>query len=196
MEKIYRATLKGDVESLMGILDSNPDLCIDDAKFTSFRRNPLHLAAMLGYIEFAEALLRMNVQLASVSDSQGFTPLHLASTRNNTTMVRVLLDANIGACTALDQDGRTPLHLAAMRDELKVMELLIENNPAAIFQVENNRHETILHLCVKHDKLEALKKLVDYLVYAPGPNSISTNSRDIDGNTILHLASESRQMKV
>lgn len=33
-------------------------------------------------------------------------------------------------------------------------------------------------------------------MYAPGPLSISVNSKDIDGNTILHLAAKRRQFKM
>ncbi|RZC55857.1 hypothetical protein C5167_014714 [Papaver somniferum] len=137
MEKIYMAARKGDVKSLTIILDAYPNLRLHDAKFTSFRRTPLHIAAMLGHVKFAEEILRLTLHdeqhPADVKDSQGFTPLHLASERGNVDM--------------------------------------------------------------------ALKKLVDYLSRSPSdttrnPNATSVNSKDIDGNTILHLAAKTKQLKV
>ncbi|KAI3939022.1 hypothetical protein MKW92_012175 [Papaver armeniacum] len=127
MEKIYLAARKGDVKSLTIILDANPNLRLHDAKFTSFRRTPLHIAVMLGHVKFAEEILRLSLHdeqhPADVKDSQGFTPLHLASVRGNVDMVRLLLNASVDACTVPDQDGRTPLHLAAMRNNVEVMEI-------------------------------------------------------------------------
>ncbi|KAI3927130.1 hypothetical protein MKX01_029898 [Papaver californicum] len=205
MEKIYKAARKGDVKSLTSILDANPNLNLHDAKFTSFRRTPLHIAAMLGHVKFAEEFLHLtqhNEQHpADVKDSQGFTPLHLASVRDNVNMVRLLLNARVDACTVPDQDGRIPLHLAAMRNNVEVMEMLLLRKPEAIYQVLMNRKETILHLCVKHHTFKALKKLVDYLSRSPSdtatnPNATSVNSKDIDGNTILHLAAKTRQLKM
>lgn len=102
---IHDATRRADFGYLTRILDANPGLRLGDVKFTSFRRNPLHIAAMIGHVEFAKKILLSNPQLASEIDSQGFTPLHLASTRSNVGMVRVLLDANIDvdACTVQDK---------------------------------------------------------------------------------------------
>ncbi|KAI3868670.1 hypothetical protein MKX03_019902 [Papaver bracteatum] len=205
MEKIYLAARKGDVKSLTIILDANPNLSLHDAKFTSFRRTPLHIAAMLGHVKFAEELLRLTLHdeqhPADVKDSQGFTPLHLASVRGNVDMVRLLLNASVDACTVPDQDGRTPLHLAAMRNNVEVMEMLLLRKPEAIYQVLVNRKETILHLCVKHHTFKALKKLVEYLSRSPSDtttnlNDTFVNSKDIDGNTILHLAAKTKQLKV
>ncbi|XP_039165190.1 uncharacterized protein LOC104438971 [Eucalyptus grandis] len=48
--------------------------------------------------------------------------------------------------------------------------------------------QTILHLCVKHNRLEALKLLIDIL-----GNEQFINLGDEDGNTILHLAIADRQ---
>ncbi|KAI3959420.1 hypothetical protein MKW98_019010 [Papaver atlanticum] len=92
-------------------------------------------------------------------------------------MVRVLAEANSNVCLATDQYGRTPLHLASMKNHIQNLKLLIEIKPEAI-QVLLNRGATIFHFCVKHGK------------------SVSVNSVDDDGNTILHLAVARRQTKI
>ncbi|KAI3912859.1 hypothetical protein MKW98_012801 [Papaver atlanticum] len=204
MDTIRDATRKGDAESLRRILDADPNFPLAEQKFTSFLQTPLHVAAIHGYVEFAREIVNRNPQLAMEVDSQGFTPLHLASTRYNVDMVTELLNAhpgNPGACLVPDNNGGTPLHLAAMRDDVNFMELLIGRGPGAIHQRLPNTNETILHLCVKHNKFRAMEKLVKYLVDNPAniadiPDPISVNSVDSGGNTILHLAAERKRMKM
>ncbi|KAI3897768.1 hypothetical protein MKW92_004951, partial [Papaver armeniacum] len=201
MDNIYDATEKGDVASLRRILAANPGFPLADPKLTCFLRTPLHAAAISGYVEFASIIVDTNPKLAMEVDSQGCTPLHLACTQNNVDMVTVLLNGNTNACTVRDRNGGTPLHLAAMRNEVKIMELLIEKGPQAIHQRLLNTNETILHLCVKHNTLSAMLKLVKCLVdnrenLANIPDPVSVNSIDSGGNTILHLAAQKKRTEV
>ncbi|KAI3831411.1 hypothetical protein MKX03_015086 [Papaver bracteatum] len=202
MDIIHDITQRGDVNSLEILLAANPGFPLADPKFTCFLRTPLHVAVMRDYVDFAEVILDTNPLLANEKDSQGLTPLHLATARNNVDMVKLLLNANTDACIVPDKDGRTPLHIAARRNEVsEVMELLIQSRPEAIHQKLRNTNETILHLCVKHDNFMAMKKLVNYLVsnsanIANNPDSITVNSVDCDGNTILHLAAQRKRMKM
>ncbi|KAI3902142.1 hypothetical protein MKW92_008551 [Papaver armeniacum] len=203
MDTIHDVTRRGDVVSLRRILAANPGFPLADPKFTSFLRTPLHEAAMHGYVDFALVILDRDPRLAMEVDSQGCTPLHLASTEyNNAKMVGALINANPNACAVPDQNGGTPLHLAAMRDQVKIMDLLIDERPEAIHQRLLNTNETILHLCVKHNKFRAMKKLVDYLVAnraTPLPNNaprIFLNSIDNGGNTILHLAAQMKRIEM
>ncbi|KAI3833067.1 hypothetical protein MKX03_021345 [Papaver bracteatum] len=171
-----------------------------DETFTSFFRTPLHLAVMSGDTKFAAKILSQKSDLVFKRDSNGFTPLHLASVRTSLPMVRLLLKANPGACIVQDEDGRTPLHLTAMKNRIEIMKLLMEEGlPEALHQINDQNGETILHFCVKNNsKLKTLKLLAGYLVPAQPsyPNSISINSTDFDGNTILHLATETGNMKI
>ncbi|KAI3956026.1 hypothetical protein MKW92_031148 [Papaver armeniacum] len=165
-----------------------------DETFTSFFRTPVHLAVMSGDTKFATKILSQKPDLAFKRDSNGFTPLHLASVRTNLPMVKLLLKANPGACIVQDEGGRTPLHLAALKNRVEIMKLLIEEGLPEAIHLKNHRNgETILHFCVKNNtKLKTLKLLTAYLDHAPPPylNSVSINSTDNDGNTILHLATE------
>ncbi|KAI3912852.1 hypothetical protein MKW98_012794 [Papaver atlanticum] len=201
MDIIHDVTRRGDVESLRRILAANPDFPLADPKYTCFRQTPLHVAAIRNYVDFASEIMRFNPLLGNEKDSQGFTPLHLATSKNNVKMVSVLIDANPDACLVPDIDGRTPLHLAAMRNEIDIMDLLIDKRPEAIHQRILNTNETILHLCVKHNKFRAMKRLVEYLVdnkvdLANNPDAISVNSVDSGRNTIFHLAAQMKRMKM
>ncbi|KAI3897321.1 hypothetical protein MKW92_046990 [Papaver armeniacum] len=207
MEKLYEVSMKGDVKSLKKIFNQDRRLHIEDAVLTSFLRTPLHIASMLGHIKFAKAILDMNRNLTIVRDSQGLTPLHLASAAGEAEMVKLLVKANMDACTTQDQDGRTPMHLAAMKDEVGVLKVLIEGRPEAV-HLRTDRNETVLHYCVKNSSFEALKFLVEYQIGAEpfflprlgsdstDRNIMSVNSRDDGGNTILHIAAETRNMEI
>ncbi|KAI3838561.1 hypothetical protein MKW92_014495 [Papaver armeniacum] len=208
MEKLHEVSLKGDVKSLRKIFNQDRRLRLDDAGLTSFLRTPLHIAAMLGHIKFAKAVLDMNKNnLTVVRDSQGLTPLHLASAAGETEMVKLLVKENMDACTIQDQDGRTPMHLAAMNDEVSILKVLIEARPEAV-HLRTDRNETVLHYCVKNSCFEALKFLVEYQIggqpfFFPrlgaqptDRNVMSVNSRDDGGDTILHVAAETRNMEI
>ncbi|KAI3900015.1 hypothetical protein MKW98_000915 [Papaver atlanticum] len=159
-----------------------------DEVFTSFCRTPLHIAAMRGDIKFARQILSLRPDLALKQDSNGFTPLHFASARFNIGMVRLLLrfGRGIGACIVQDQYGRTPLYLAAIARSKAI-------------HLKNDQNETILHFCVKiNTNISTLGLVIKKLVLAQPSdlNHISVNSRDNDGNTILHLAAEMGNRKI
>ncbi|KAI3835070.1 hypothetical protein MKW92_047529 [Papaver armeniacum] len=145
---------------------------------------------MHGYVEFAREIVERYPQLANEKDSLGLTPLHLAAARNDVKMVSLLIKANPDACLSPDQDGRTPLYIAASRNKAEVMELLIQSRPGAIHSSST-----------QHKRDNTTLKIVDYLLsnsvdLANIPDPISLNSVDSDGNTILHLAAQMKQMKM
>ncbi|KAI3991872.1 hypothetical protein MKX01_012817 [Papaver californicum] len=201
MERLFEVSQRGCVDSLRKLLKEVPSLTLDEV-FTSFCRTPIHIAVMCGHVNFVKEVLIIKPELALKADSQGLTPLHLASARWHLGMVKVLLEANADACMVQDQDGRTPLHLAVMKGRvktMKTMKMLIQERPEAI-HLKNARKETILHFCVKNNaSVEALRLLVEYLAgEQPGNRdfSVSVNSKDADGNTILHLAAKAGNMKI
>ncbi|MCL7037205.1 hypothetical protein MKW94_010132 [Papaver nudicaule] len=202
--KLYEASMRGDVTSLRELLEEDPVLL--NRVTTSFEyENPLGTAAMCGHVEFAKQILRKKPELATLTDQKGLCPLHLAAQGDSISMVNVLVEANPDVCSFTDQDGRSPLHLAAMRNRTEIMKILIQKQPAAIQMLSEYRSETILHLCVKHNCLDALKLLMDelrnqeqseYLASEDDSNGpISIKSKDSDGNTILHLAVARRNTK-
>ncbi|XP_043705171.1 ankyrin repeat-containing protein At2g01680-like [Telopea speciosissima] len=159
---------------------------------TSFNETPLHIAAILGHVDFAREILRRKPELATELDSERYSPLHLASAEGNLEMVKELLKINSNVCCVADFDGRTPLHLAAIKGRIDVVKELIQARPEVI-HVRADRGETILHLCVKYNRLEALKLLL--LESARSDQEQLLNSKDDDGNTALHLAAAKKQTK-
>ncbi|XP_035545474.1 ankyrin repeat-containing protein At5g02620-like [Juglans regia] len=178
---LYEASHKG-CESTLNSLMQRDALILNKISLTSFIDTPLHIAVLHGHLEFTAALLRKKPNLAGRKDSRGRTALHLASAEGHAEIVRELLPADIDVCLARDQDGRIPLHLAVMRGHIEVIEKLLNSKPNSI--LEDLDGASVLHLCVKYNCLDALKLLVE----SADNNGYSLNSKDNDGNSILHLA--------
>nr|GLL25871.1 serine/threonine-protein phosphatase 6 regulatory ankyrin repeat subunit C-like [Ipomoea trifida] len=196
---VFEVALKGDVESLKRLLDEDP-LALERSMASVYSDTPLHVAAMLGYQDFANEILRRKPQLAKELNSNQSSPLHLAAAMGHAGVVRCLLLADRGMCKTRDRDGLTPFHLAAVKGRVEVLKELMMSDGHEICSRELSEvmgmdgemlGESILHMCVKHGQLEALKFLVEII----GDSTDFVNSKDALGNTILHLAVEYKQFE-
>ncbi|KAG6660504.1 ankyrin repeat-containing protein ITN1-like isoform X1 [Carya illinoinensis] len=185
---LYEASLDGSVSTLDTLMQRDR-LILHKISLTSFTETPLHIAALLGHLQFTNALLQRKAQLVEKVDSSGRTALHLACAEGHTQVVKALLQANMDMCLVSDQEGRIPLHLAAMRGHVEVIKELLIAHPGSIYRV-NLYGDNVLHLCVRYNCLDALKLLVESV-----NDEDFVNSKDNDGNSILHLAAMLGQMK-
>ncbi|XP_058204401.1 ankyrin repeat-containing protein At5g02620-like [Rhododendron vialii] len=194
-KRLYEACLSGSVEMLKTLIEKDP-LILDRASSTECFSSdtPLHVAVLRGHLDFTNALLSQKSTLAAELDSRRCTPLHLASTEGHFKIVHELLRVNPKVCIARDQDGRTPLHLAVMKERVEVILELLGAKPFSVHD-KLGRGETVLHLSVKYNRPEALKTLVKHLHSKQSSDMESLlNSRDDDGNNILHLAAALKQV--
>ncbi|KAH7836971.1 hypothetical protein Vadar_008007 [Vaccinium darrowii] len=185
------------VDSLREEKESNPGLLV----IGYFKWNDLHLAAIKGETKVFRILSERQGEhqrsplhfLSETLDSHQRSPLHLASAHGHSEIVKLLVEANSKVCLARDRDGLNPLHAAAVAGELDVLEALLKANPcAARVTVDRGRErDTILHLCVKYDQLEFLKRLLEHF---KGEEFV--NTKDHSGNTILHLAVANKRFKI
>ncbi|KAL6215265.1 hypothetical protein ACLB2K_014696 [Fragaria x ananassa] len=166
-------------------------LALDRFVVDSFSETPLHVAAMLGHLDFAKEILRRKLELAQELDSTRSSPLHLASAKGCMGIVKELLRVNPDMCYALDRDGRNPIHLAAMKGLVGVLRELVREAPSAA-RATVDEGGTVSHLCVNHDQLEAIKVLVEIM----DDYDQFLNAKDDYGMTILHLAVGDKQIEV
>ncbi|KAF5480460.1 hypothetical protein F2P56_001207 [Juglans regia] len=185
---LYEASFDGCVSTLNTLVQRDR-LILHKISLTSFTETPLHIAALLGHLHFTNALLSRKPKRAEKVDSLGRTALHLACAEGHTQVVKALLQANADICLVPDQEERIPLHLAAMRGHIDVIKELLTAQPQTIFLVNLDGYN-ILHLCVQYNSLDALKLLVE-----SSTNDDFVNSKDDDGNSILHLATMLGQTK-
>ncbi|XP_047946659.1 ankyrin repeat-containing protein At2g01680-like [Salvia hispanica] len=135
---------------------------------------------MHGQTSIVEQVLKINPQLARISDSQESSPLHLAATGGHIEIASTLLSVAPEMCWWRDKQGMNPIHVAAMNGHVEILEiLLLESSMPAMERL--HRGQTVLHLCVKHAQLRALKVLVEKL-------GELVCVKDDDGDTLLHLA--------
>ena len=76
--RLYEASANGSVNSLKQLMAEDP-LALARASVTCFDETPLHIAAMLGHLDSAKALVTHKPDMAMAIDLQGRSPLHLAS---------------------------------------------------------------------------------------------------------------------
>ncbi|XP_035836674.1 ankyrin repeat-containing protein NPR4 isoform X2 [Helianthus annuus] len=186
MEKLlYEASLEGNINILLMLLQEDP-LILDRVTIDRHGDTPLHIASMLGHVDFVNEVITRKPHLAMERDSQKRVPLHIASAKGHVEIVKLLLSANPETCLARDRDGGNPVHLAAVKGHREVVKELVQAQPHAARAMV--QQDTILHLCVKHNQPEVLKLLVETM-----DDHEFINTKDADGNTILHLAVADKQ---
>ncbi|CAA2945051.1 ankyrin repeat-containing BDA1-like [Olea europaea subsp. europaea] len=185
---LFEAAAEGNVNSLKKLLQEDP-VILDRVIVNIHSDTPLHVAAILGHIDFVKEILRRRPEFARELNLCQSSPLHLASAKGYIQVVRVLLSANPLMCLARDRNGLTPLHLAAIKGRIEVVKELVHAKCDAA-RVIVGQGRTILHLCVKYYQVEALKFLVNTF-----RDQDFTNCKDSDGNTILHLAVADKQVE-
>ena len=187
--RIYEAAVEGSVISLLNLLQEDP-LVLDRFMVGCYAETPLHIASMLGHLDFVQEILNRKPELAGELDARKSSPLHLATAKGYLEIVKKLVSVNPEMCFACDRDGRNPLHIATIKGHISVLRELVNVRPqAAQMSID---HGTILHLCVRYSgQLEMLKLLVETI----GDNGFM-NSKDDDGNTILHTAAADKQVEV
>ncbi|XP_058114505.1 ankyrin repeat-containing protein BDA1-like [Magnolia sinica] len=186
--RLRQAALNGDTNALHQLLREDP-LLLQNIGAESATDTPLHIASLVGHVEFAAAVLEQQPDLARIRNERGLYPLHLASAKGHVKIVEKMLEVDPSFCKLCDKEGRTPLHSAAANGQVEVLENLLRRPDAATTHARTERGETTLHLCVKYNQFEAAKILVE-------KDKMLVNMKDDQHNTVLHLAAARKQIQM
>ncbi|KAJ4717521.1 putative Ankyrin repeat family protein [Melia azedarach] len=185
---LYEAALKGSVYTLLE-LQHKDRFILDKVGKNFLSEGPLHVAALLGHVDFVREVLRQKPELAGELDSQRSSALHKASHKGYVDVVQALFQVNPEMCFARDADGRNPLHLAAMTGRIDVLEELVRATPLAA-SATTIWGDNILHLCVQHNQFQALKFLLENM-----DDQELLNAKNDFGMTTFHLAVADKQIE-
>ena len=199
-----------------GIIADLYDLIREDVKLLDhfdelpFVETPLHTAVSAGHIPFVMEIMRLKPSFAKKPDPEGFCPIHLALQNwgelnhdialQNRRMVIRLLQVDGDLVLVKGKEGMTPLHYAAETDDHILLDEFLSVCPHSIEAV-TSRNETALHIALKHNRVEAFKRLERWLRKKRSTNekfwhSKILNREDEEGNTVLHIAVLKNQPEV
>ena len=140
--------------------------------------------------------MKLKPSFVSKLNPDGHSPIHLALENGHTKMVRQLLHHNADLIRVKGRECMTPLHYAATTDDhLDLLHKFLSVCPDSITDV-TARNETALHIALKYNKLEAFKFLMGWLLRKWPSWSEILKQKDVEGNTILHIAVSKNQTQV
>ncbi|KAL5724050.1 hypothetical protein ACHQM5_007360 [Ranunculus cassubicifolius] len=190
--RLFEASLTGNVSELHQLLREDP-LTLHAVSLSS-AETPLHVAAMAGHLDFVKEVIRLKPEFIEQLNQDGFSPLHIASANGYVEIVREILSTNhSGGLMITSREKKTALHYAAMKGRINVIQELL-SNCAETVEAVTIQGETAIHLAVKNDQFEAFEFMFQKLKGLGKEDVI--NRKDERGNTVLHLATYTKQRAV
>ena len=161
-----------------------------DLKWTAF-----HFASLAGDCEVLRFLFRENVPGAYHKNNENQTCLHIAALNGRVGISKCLIegyDFNLNIDVA-DEREWTPLHCAAYSGNYKLFRYLLGKGSDPFKKTKDR--DNCLHIASYYGHLR-ICKLILFQSQLNGPSSIILNSPNLDGNTSLHKAALTRQLKI
>jgi ankyrin repeat protein len=147
----------------------------------------------MGHVDFVKEIIRLKPVLTREVNQEGFSPMHIAADNGHVEIVKDLIKVDVKLGRLEGRQKMTPFHHAAIRGRAEVISLMLSGCPDCI-EDETERRESALHLAVRNNRFEAIKKLVDWI--REMNKEYLLNMKDEQGNTVLHLASWKKQCRV
>ncbi len=172
-QDIFEAVRADSAARLKSLLDADPGLASlkDD-----MGRTPLQIAALYGYADVADALIRSGADI-NTKDKFGKTPLRNALQSEESEVVRRLVSAGAEIAVA-GEEGRDTLHRAARTGCRELLELMARKG--ADLRSMNDDGGTFLHSVARGRLTDWTTRLLEA--------GFDPNARDRYSLTPLHLA--------
>ncbi|XP_027180781.1 ankyrin repeat-containing protein NPR4-like [Coffea eugenioides] len=180
--RLCEAALEGDVTTFYQLIQEDP-LALHKAALKCEDKNPLHLAAILGHVDFVKAILQIESAhyMCWARDRDGRNPLHLAAMYGKLPVLLLLIRTGFRAALEKTDGGGTVLHLCIKYNQLEALKILVDKLKDPEFvNAKNEDGMTILHLAVYYEQYETIK----YLLFNAG---VEVNIKNANGKTALDL---------
>ncbi|KAE8055481.1 hypothetical protein FH972_012321 [Carpinus fangiana] len=185
---------------------------LDKINELPFVETPLHVAAFAGHTRFASEIMRLKPSFSRKRNEDGFTPMHLALQNDQTEVVYQLLDVDEDLVRVQGKEGETPLHYVAQTGNCVLLAKFLNVCPKSIKDV-TIRRDTVFHIALKNNQLDAFNILMSWYVKTRFNDVLASqnkqdkdvllsgvagllNSKDEEGDTLLHVAVSQNQPKV
>ena len=148
----------------------------------------LHFASGYSNQEIVEFLLMSNQISVNATNNNQATPLMFACSdggRLDNMKTLIQYGANINA---RDSNGSTLLHYASGCSKQEIVEFLLKLNQISVNATNNNQTTPLMLACLDGGRLDNMKTLKQY--------GADINARDINGLTLLHLASRYSKQEI
>ena len=202
IQRLNGIAQQGDIGAFYNIIREDVKLLEYIDKFP-FVDTPLHKSAFAGHSPFSIEMMILKPSFVSKRNPNGHTPIYLALQNGHTEMVRQLLQHNADLVRVKGRECMTPLHYAATtigregltpsdyeaktKDYLALLEIFLSVCSDSITDM-TTRNETALHVALKNNNLEAFKFLVGWLLRKWPDWRKILEQKDVEGNTVLHIA--------
>ena len=171
---IYEAAYAGNVKAVQDLIKLPYGIDSDG-------RTPLHWAVVGGHRDICLIILNhIDKDKIDIPDDHGFTPFLLACASSFFELAQLLAFEYNANCLAVTKTGQSGLHYAASKNSKEIAQILVDKAPELVKQ-SDKQMQNPLHRASSVGNLS----LVQFLV---ANGAIST--KDIEGNTPVHLACE------
>lgn len=127
-------------------------------------------------------------------DSKQNTPLLTALAALNQRCVEELMENNLVETNAIDSGGNSIYHICTEYDNADSLKYLFQktnpNNDISVYGIKNSFDDTILHSACRNGNLEMLKLIMNKMYESNAPIDEILFSKNKDGQTCFHVASE------
>jgi ankyrin repeat protein len=190
-QQLHNACSKGNLELIKALIRDNPTIL---TSVTPDGNNCLHLAAMLGYNEFAKEVWSRKPSLFLGTNKAGETPLVTALAADNASLASDMIAA-ASQLLQPDMEGETPLNAMllkfdtrgnsvlhhAMRNGLEDLAVLFLDIEPLLSTQANKIKESPMHMAARRGYIKVLERLLSIR---------SSSYSGPGGTTALHAAVE------
>lgn len=201
-DALMAASREGNIGALYDILKKVPQI-LENINKVQFVHTPLHVAVEAGQTYFAIELMNLMPSFAWKLNPQGLSPLHLAveytsasvqdeGKRKRNETAKALIELDCGLIRVKGKERMTPLHFAVKLNNMDLLAEFLRVCPGSIDDL-TNKFQSAVHIAVE-EKVEALDVLLGWLSRRNREDVL--DFKDNNGNTVLHIAVETKQTEV
>ncbi|KAH7691549.1 26S proteasome regulatory complex subunit PSMD10 protein [Dioscorea alata] len=160
---LHIAASLGHTDLANEIIIRNPDLSSD---LNPRALSALHLASAQGHLEIVKLLIsKVGTHLCFLKDKDGRLAIHIAAMRGRIDILEELIKVCPESARALTYQHESILHIAVQFNSFETVEFLVkklevDDDINELFNLKNDKGNTILHHAVARRQLQSVKLLL------------------------------------